>query len=315
MIGAAGAEAAQRAGPSRSGERQRFVGIGVVRDDAPVRRHRPAQRRQNSQRQSRAGSRAAHERRRRIPTRRGYRGRAGAMLIDELSHLIDRANAVQVALTLRGAPGKQPVAAENQSVCARVVPDRRFDERRQLETGPLPRHPDDAPAESAIELLELLPAVGRCGERDGPVGMQVIDVRRGKKRMQRRVDRGGDAVVAERSGRIVIDHLVFESFAAIAGFQLLQLVEVEEREPCVGNRAEIAAAAFHGKHANQRTCKRIGHVDLRARIAAAEVRDAQVRAEQIRTIAKERQLIVRQADRRCGRPRDLSDVSRLSYQA
>ena len=245
----------------------------------------------------------------------GYRGRAGAMLIDELTHLIDRADAVQVALTLRGAPGEQPVAAEDQSVCAGVVPDRRLDEQRELEPGPLPRHPDDAPAEPAIELFELLPAIGGCGERDGPVGMQVIDVRRGKERVQRRVDRGGDAVVAERSGRIVIHHLVFEGFATIAGFELLQLVEIQEREPCVGDRAEIAAAAFYGQHADGRACKRIGHVDLRARIAAAEVRDAQVRAEQIRTIAKKGQRIVRQADRRCGRPRDLSDVSGLSYQA
>ena len=204
------------------------------------------------------------------------RGLAGAMLVDERAHLIDRADAVEVALALRGAPGKEPMAAEDQPVRARVVPDRRFDEQRELEAGPLPRHPDDAPAEPAIEFLELLFAVCRCGQRDGPVGMQMIDVRRGEKRVQRRIDRRGDAVLAECGGRVVLHHLVFEGFAAIARLELFQLVEIEQREPRVGDRAEIAAAAFHREHADRRTRERIGQIDLRARVAAAEVRDAQV---------------------------------------
>ena len=121
--------------------------------------------------------------------------------------------------------------------------------------------------------------------------MQVIDMRRGKKRVQRRIDRGGDAVMAECGRRVVIHHLVFERFAAVAGLQLFELVEIEQREPRIGNRAEVAAAAFHGQHADRRARERIGQLDLRARIASAEVRDAQVRAEQIRPIAKQRQLV------------------------
>ena len=213
------------------------------------------------------------------------------MLVDELAHLIDGANAVEVALALRGAPGKEPMAAEDQSICARVVPDRRFDQEGELEPGPLPGHPDDAPAEPAIEFLELLFAVCRRGQRDGPVRVQMVDVGRGEKRMQRRIDRRGDPAMAECGGRIVIHHLVFERFAAVARLQLFELVEVEQREPRIGNRAEVAAAAFHGKHADRRSRERIGQIDLRARIASAEVRDAQVRSEEIGPIAKQRQLV------------------------
>ena len=91
--------------------------------------------------------------------------------------------------------------------------------------------------------------------------------------------------------RIVVHHLVFERFAAIAGLELFEFVEIQQREPRIGDRAEIAAAAFHREHADGRARERIGHVDLGARVAAAEVRDAQIGAEQIRAIAKQRQLI------------------------
>ena len=121
--------------------------------------------------------------------------------------------------------------------------------------------------------------------------MQMIDMRRRQERVQRRVDRSGDAVVAERRRWIVIHHLVFERLAAIARLELLQLVEIEQREPCVGDRSEVAAAAFHREHPDRGAGERIGQIDLRAGVASAEVRDAQVRAEQVRAIAKEGQLV------------------------
>ena len=172
VIGAARAEAAQRAGPARAGKRERFVGVGEMRDDAPVRRYGPAQRRQNLR-----GHVAPVVERfvRKAAERRA--ACAGAMLVDELAHLIDGADAVEVALALRGAPGKEPMAAEDQSICARVVPDRRFDEERELEPGPLPGHPDDAPAEPAIEFLELLFAV--CRSRPARWPSRDADDRRG----------------------------------------------------------------------------------------------------------------------------------------
>src|SRR5688572_11991419 len=87
------------------------------------------------------------------------------VLVDECSHLIDRADAVRVAFALRRAPCEEPVAAENQSVGARVVPHGRFDEKRELEARALPWYPDDVPIEAPVEFFELLPAVRRRRER------------------------------------------------------------------------------------------------------------------------------------------------------
>ena len=61
--------------------------------------------------------------------------------------------------------------------------------------------------------------------------MQVIDVRKRQERVQRRVDRRRDAVLAEGAQRIEADHLVFERFAAIALDQRLELVEIQHGEP------------------------------------------------------------------------------------
>ena len=75
--------------------------------------------------------------------------------------------------------------------------------------------------------------------------------------------------------------------AAIARDQPLELVEIEDREAACGDRSQIAAAAFHGEHAHRIAGQRIGPGELRARVAAAEVRDAQVRPEQIRSISQQ----------------------------
>jgi hypothetical protein len=81
-----------------------------VRDDAPVRRDDTPQIRQDLRDDRLAilnspRDRGAAERRRAL---------AGGVLLDELAHLVDRANAVQVTLFLRVAPGEEPVAAEDQ---------------------------------------------------------------------------------------------------------------------------------------------------------------------------------------------------------
>ena len=52
-----------------------------------------------------------------------------------------------------------------------------------------------------VELVELLPTVGARRERNRPVRMQVIDVRKRKERMQCRVDRSRHAILAKRTQR------------------------------------------------------------------------------------------------------------------
>ena len=66
----------------------------------------------------------------------------------------------------------------------------------QLKAGALPGNPDQGVAELAIELVHLGFAVGGGGEGDAPVGMEVVDVGKGQKAVQRRVDGGGDGIVA-----------------------------------------------------------------------------------------------------------------------
>ena len=166
--------------------------------------------------------------------------------------------------------------------------------QRELEARTLPRQPRDVPSVPAVELVELLAAVRARGERDGPVGMQMIDVVEWKKRMQRRVDRRGDAVLAEGAQRIEGDHFVFVRFAAVAADQPLEPVEVQHREPRVRDRPEVAAAPLYRHHADRFAGQRIGQLEFRARVASAEVRDPQIRAEKIRSITKEAQRIARE---------------------
>ena len=219
VIGTAGAQLAELLRPLRIGESERIVAAVEVRDDAAVRGHGAAQ-----VRQQRRDDRLAIRDRPTPPRRRTARGRPVRVLLDELPHLIDGRDAADVALPLGLAPGEQAVAAEDDAVAAGVVLDRLAQHQRQLESRALPRHPDDLAAVLLVELLEPGLAVGAGRERDRPVGMQVIDVRKGQERVQRRVDRGGDAVLAERAQRVEADHLVFERFAAIALDQRLELV-------------------------------------------------------------------------------------------
>jgi hypothetical protein len=114
--------------------------------------------------------------------------------------------------------------------------------------------------------------------------MQVIDVIERQKRVQRRVDRRGDAVVAKCAQRIERDHLVFVRFAAIARDERFELVEMQERKAGLGDRSQVAAAALDREDANGLARQRIGQLELRARVTAAKVRDPQVGAQQIRAV-------------------------------
>jgi hypothetical protein len=115
---------------------------------------------------------------------------AGALLVlaDELPHLVDGRDAVHVALVLRGAPREEPVASEDDAVTAGRRGHRLAQHQRELEAGTLPGDPDDAAPVLPVELLELARPVRARRERDRPVRVQVIDVRKRQKRVQRRVD-------------------------------------------------------------------------------------------------------------------------------
>src|SRR5689334_19805702 len=111
------------------------------------------------------------------------------MLQDELAHLIDGTDAIQIAFPLRMAPSEQAVTRENQPVASRMVLDSLLQQKRQLETRTLPRQPGDSPVKGSVELLHFTLPVRACRESDRPVRMQVIHVSKRQKGVERRVDR------------------------------------------------------------------------------------------------------------------------------
>src|SRR5215472_16893343 len=169
---------------------------------------------------------------------------ARAMALDELADLIDDRDGVEVALALRIAPGEETVAAEDDAVAAGCFADDLAEHHAELKARALPRQPGELMAELRVELTHALLAVGRGRERDRPVRVQVVDVREGKKSVERRVDGGRRGIVAEGDERIELDHRVFFVDAAVLILQSEQLVEVERREACALDAAEVAARAL-----------------------------------------------------------------------
>ena len=108
-------------------------------------------------------------------------GLSALMFGDEFAHLVDGLNAAEVAVALRHAPGEEAMTAEQNSVDAGIFADGFFDEQSQFKAGALPGNPYDLALELLVELFELALAVGAGSERDGPIGMQMIDMRERKK--------------------------------------------------------------------------------------------------------------------------------------
>jgi hypothetical protein len=181
------------------------------------------------------------------------------------------------------------VAAENDPIAAGPCLDGLAQHQRKLEPGPLPGDPDDPPAVRLVELLQLLAAVRARRQRDRPVGVQVIDVRERQECMEGRVDRCRDAVLAERAQRVEPHHLILERLAAIAGNEAFELVHVQDREPGGADRPQVAAASFDRHDPLRPPGKWVGQIELRARVPPAEIGDAEVRAEQVRSVTEQLQ--------------------------
>src|ERR1700674_3773566 len=109
MVGATGAEGAQFLRPLRAGKGKRVFVVGVVGDDAAVRRQRSAQRRQDLSCYFPAitNCRMTETAEECVPL--------ALVRQNELTHLVDGVNAAEIAIALRGAPGEQPVPAEQNA--------------------------------------------------------------------------------------------------------------------------------------------------------------------------------------------------------
>src|SRR5262249_40716868 len=103
---------------------------------------------------------------------------------------------------------------------------------------------------------------------------------------QRGVDGGGHGVAAEGAQRVQLDHLVLVRHAAVAALKGPQPVQVQRGEALPADAADVAAAALDPQHLARRAVERIALDDLGAGVAAAEVGDAQVRAQQVRAVTQ-----------------------------
>src|SRR5438128_540056 len=117
----------------------------------------------------------------------------------EVAELIDDGDAVQIRLALGVAPGEEAVAAEENAVGLRVLADGAVQHHAEFKAGPLPGEPDDVVVVALVEFSELRLSIRAGGKGDGPIGVQVIDVSEGQKRVQRRVDGCRRLAVGERA--------------------------------------------------------------------------------------------------------------------
>ncbi len=210
---------------------------------------------------------------------------------DELPDLIDDGDGVQVALALGLSPGEEAVATEYDAIAAGMVTDGVPHHEAKIESGALPWNPDQRVVVLGIELIHLYLAVGRGGQGNTPVGMQMVDMREGQKAVQGRVDGCGDGIVAEGAHRIHRDHVVFGVDALVAALEGKKFLLVEGGEAAALHAAKIAAGAFYPDHFDLLAGERIGFRDLGTRVAARKIGNAQVRAEQVGAVAQQFRLV------------------------
>ena len=146
---------------------------------------------------------------------------------DELADLVDQRDGSQIALALRLSPREQAVAAKYDAVAVWIVAYCLAKHKPEFKAGTLPWNPYKRVVELAIEFVHLGLAVRRCGQRDAPVGMQMVDVRKGKKSVQRRINRCGHRIIAEGARGIHRHHIVFGFNALIAALEGEQFFLIE----------------------------------------------------------------------------------------
>ena len=151
--------------------------------------------------------------------------------------------------------------------------------RDMSKPGPLVVEPD---ASSPNASLGERAPVGRRGQRDDRVGMRVVDVRRRDERVQERLDRRPRLVGrARRSAGGSRPSSASSISVALA--QRQQLVEPEPGEAGGGDRREVGARALDPEHAHL-AAGVVGGRLLGGRVAAADVRERAVGAEQVRAV-------------------------------
>src|ERR1700691_3580584 len=151
----------------------------------------------------------------------------GLMMLDEFTHLVDRLNTVQVALALCHSQCKQAMTAENKALRSIGVFDGPFHQKREFESGTLPRYPRDLASKLFVKFFQLPFTIRARRQSNSPVRMQMIYVREGKECMNWGINRRGNKILAKGRQRIVANHLIFILFATVLISEFLETIQVE----------------------------------------------------------------------------------------
>src|ERR1700723_3159120 len=105
--------------------------------------------------------------------------------------------------------------------------------------------------------------------------------------MQRGIDGGRRGVVTKRAERVHADDLVFQLNATIDPRECKYFIEVQGGKALHLNAAQVAAAPLYPEHGLLLPVQRIGPLEFRAGVAAAEIGDAQIGSKQVGAIAQQ----------------------------
>ena len=216
----------------------------------------------------------------------------GGALADERDRLVDDLDRAPVGLLRAVAPHHEPVLGEHDRLEVGVGARRLADLLRQREAGADVGDPGGAVAEA---LLHEPLAVGAARQHVDAVGVRVVDVRRRDERVQQRLDRAARRRGVELAAREVGDHVLVGHLVAV--HQREHLVELERGEVLAPHRREVRARALD-PHDVDLLAGVILRPPLRRGVAAAEVRDRAVGAEQVRGLARAARAPRRAAHRR-----------------
>ena len=147
------------------------------------------------------------------------------------------------------------MATEDDADGIRPVALDRRDVETELEARSSPGDPCDPVAE-AVAGQAL--AVGRGGQRDARVRMQVVDVAGVDEPMHGGIDRRGRATASEQAVVERRDHLVLAVDARVDVDEGAQPVEPEDGQTGLGERAEVAAGALDPQQLDVSPGDRVG---------------------------------------------------------
>jgi hypothetical protein len=284
VIGTGGADADEPLGVDRRDELERAWRPVDAQHLGPLAGHRAADRRQQVAQHAGVGRLAKAPREARdVPGAR----------VDEAGGAVDGVDRAAVRLLRAVAPDDQAVLGKHDEPQLWVRAHRLADLLGQREAGADVRDPRRGRAEARVH--EPL-AVGRAREHADRVRMRVVHVRRGHERVQQRLDRRPRHRGIELAAREVGDHLLVGHGVTLQ--QRQHLAEPQAGDMLRTHRREVGARALH-PHRRDLAAGVVDRRPLRGRVAAAEVRDRAIGAQQVR---RQQELADRVVRHGAGRP-------------